>query len=114
MILVQVNEMINDQISKFRNRLLNLLKQMLKDPVQQYGHLFSAAQQCTASLNLAGVPSVSQLEGRCHLDFRVCDRFSDRPSHPTIGHRHQGNLRLMSLLNFSCLSRSENSVVSQW
>lgn len=65
------------------------LKQMLKDPILQCGHLFVEAQQYTVFLDPSGVPSVS-----LHLDCRVGAPPSPLLLHPTIGHRHQGKLRL--------------------
>lgn len=68
---------------------------MLTDLTQLCGHLSFEVQQCTASPNLAEVPSASRLGGdRHHLDRRACALRWHRPSHPTIGHMHQGNLRL--------------------
>lgn len=58
--------------------------------IPQCDHLSSGAPLCTASPDPAEVLSASP-----HLD---CSLVSDRPSHPplrpTIGHMHQGNLRL--------------------
>lgn len=49
------------------------LKQILKDPIQQCGHLFVEVQQYTASLNPSEVPSASLLgDDHCHLGCRVC------------------------------------------
>jgi hypothetical protein len=80
------------------NSVLWDLKQMLKDPIQQCGHLFVEAQQYTVFLDPSGVPSVS-----LHLDCRVGAPPSHLLLHPTIGHRHQGKLRL-----WNCVSRWTN------
>lgn len=79
--------------------------QIVKGLAQQYDHPSVGDQQCTAFPNPTGVLSASRLEGGCpHLGRRVCAPTSSRPSHPTIGHRHQCNLRL-----YKCVSRGRNS-----
>lgn len=70
-------------------------KVMIKDLIRQCVHLFDEVQQCIASLNPVGVPSASP-PGAGHSDL-ACRTFAPhlhRPSHPTSGHRYQGNLRL--------------------
>ena len=92
---VDLDQMLKDQIQHISNALLNDLELMLKDLVQQYGHLSFVVQQCIASPNPTGALSASRIGGhRHHLGFLLCSLLSPRPSHPTIGHRHQGNLRL--------------------
>uniref|UniRef100_A0A2P2KM65 Arginine/serine-rich coiled-coil protein 2 isoform X1 n=1 Tax=Rhizophora mucronata TaxID=61149 RepID=A0A2P2KM65_RHIMU len=66
------------------------LKRTFKDLIQQCVHLVVEVLQCTASLDPSEVPSASRLE----QDRLLCDPHSHCPSHPTIGHRYQGNLRL--------------------
>lgn len=67
----------------------------LKDLTQQFDHLFFEVQQCIVFLNPSGAPfAFRHGEVRCHLGWFVGVPSSARPSHPTIGHRHQGNLRL--------------------
>lgn len=64
--------------------------QMIRDPVQQCDHLFDEVQLCTASLNpTVAAPSASRLG-----ESWACSPLLGPPSHPTIGHRHQCNLRL--------------------
>lgn len=67
----------------------------LKDLIQQFDRLFCEVQQCIVFLNPSGAPfAFRHGEVRCHLGWSVGTPSSARPSHPTIGHRHQGNLRL--------------------
>lgn len=64
---------------------------MLKDLIQQCDHPFVEVQRCTASPNPAAVLAASLLDGLACL----VSALPSRPlSHPTIGHRYQGNLRL--------------------
>lgn len=78
--------------SKHRN---NPESTALKDLIQQFDHLFFEVQQCIVFLIPSGAPfAFRRGELRCQLGSLVGAPSSARPSHPTIGHRHQCNLRL--------------------